>query len=110
MPWKPPTRCATPGCAELTHTARCAKHASETQARRQAKETWRDYGAQWQQTRKKVLRAEPGCRFCQNPATDVDHIIPLKDGGTHDLSNLRPLCKSCHSRRTYYDTIGKAKP
>jgi hypothetical protein len=26
----------------------------------------------------------------------VDHIIPLADGGTHDESNLMPLCKRCH--------------
>jgi 5-methylcytosine-specific restriction protein A len=27
---------------------------------------------------------------------EVDHIIPLAEGGTHDLANLRCLCIPCH--------------
>lgn len=33
-------------------------------------------------------------------AKHVDHIVPLKDGGTHAFSNLQSLCRSCHSRKT----------
>lgn len=33
-------------------------------------------------------------------ATEVHHIKPLSEGGTNDLNNLMPLCKSCHSRIT----------
>jgi 5-methylcytosine-specific restriction endonuclease McrA len=29
----------------------------------------------------------------------LDHIIPLSQGGTHDLDNLVLACKSCNSRR-----------
>ena len=29
----------------------------------------------------------------------IDHIIPRKAGGTHDLDNLRVLCKSCNLRK-----------
>jgi 5-methylcytosine-specific restriction protein A len=109
MPWKPASRCITAGCPELTHKARCKKHAREVEQKRLARETWRDYGSNWKFIRAKVLRAEPNCRLCGAQATEIDHIVPLKEGGTHDLENLRPLCKSCHSRRTYYDTIGKDK-
>lgn len=109
MPWKPPTRCTEPGCPELVQGSRCTKHAKQAQARRAARETWRDYGADWQRVRKLILKREPACRMCGQKATDVDHITPLKDGGTHDPSNLRPLCHSCHSRRTYYDTIAKRR-
>jgi 5-methylcytosine-specific restriction endonuclease McrA len=43
-------------------------------------------------------------RICQICGTDqgemhIDHIIPRKVGGTHDLDNLRVLCKSCNLRK-----------
>lgn len=46
-------------------------------------------------------KGEPLCRLCHAggkvvPAAVVDHIIPLADGGTHEQSNLMPLCKRCH--------------
>ncbi len=33
-------------------------------------------------------------------ATEIDHIIPLKNGGTNDIENLQALCKRCHSKKT----------
>lgn len=107
MPMKPPTRCVAPGCPELVQGARCAEHQRQKDKTRRERETWRDYGPEWKHARARVLRAEPNCRNCGGKATEVDHIVPLKDGGTHDLANLRPMCKSCHSRRTYYDTLGR---
>lgn len=43
-------------------------------------------------------------RLCQICGTDegemhIDHIIPRKSGGTHDLDNLRVLCKNCNLRK-----------
>ena len=43
-------------------------------------------------------------RVCQLCGTDegemhIDHIIPRKVGGGHDLDNLRVLCKSCNLRK-----------
>ncbi len=31
---------------------------------------------------------------------DVDHVIPVFEGGTSDLENLRLLCKDCHNKKT----------
>ena len=31
---------------------------------------------------------------------ELDHIVPLIDGGSHDLPNLQTLCTPCHKRKT----------
>ena len=39
--------------------------------------------------------------LCLRPATDVDHIVELADGGSfHDWTNLRSLCYECHQKKT----------
>lgn len=39
------------------------------------------------------------CWVCGVAAEATDHVIPLNTGGPHWPSNLRPICKSCNSRR-----------
>lgn len=40
------------------------------------------------------------CLACKkNNKSTVDHVIPLKLGGTNNPSNLQPLCLSCNSRK-----------
>lgn len=41
----------------------------------------------------------PGCWICGGQKEQVDHVKPLAKGGLHCLSNLRPICKSCNSRK-----------
>lgn len=31
---------------------------------------------------------------------DIDHVLPLADGGSNDISNLQALCPSCHRVKT----------
>jgi len=44
------------------------------------------------------------CNLCLNPfgssSFEIDHIIPLEQGGTNDLENLQGLCDSCHIFKT----------
>jgi len=35
---------------------------------------------------------------------ELDHIVPLIDGGTHDLSNLQTLCAPCHRSKSARET------
>jgi 5-methylcytosine-specific restriction endonuclease McrA len=41
------------------------------------------------------------CQECGAPATQVDHVVPVIDGGTDDPANLRALCREHNlARRT----------
>jgi len=46
------------------------------------------------------------------PSPNVDHIQPRKEHPARamELSNLRTLCRSCHSKITMADNHGKNKP
>lgn len=62
-------------------------------------------GRPWRRLRDAVLAREPLCRTCQaqgriREATQVDHIIPLAQGGTNAVSNLAPICADCHKFKT----------
>jgi len=60
----------------------------------------RGYDWAWRVARSEHLAVEPMCRSCGQPATDVDHIAPLRSGGSDDHANLQSLCHACHSRKT----------
>lgn len=52
---------------------------------------------------KKLVELHYKCQICFKSEPEVkitiDHIIPLKRGGTNDIDNLQPLCLSCNSRK-----------
>jgi hypothetical protein len=46
------------------------------------------------------------CAYCyRNPATTVDHVIPLSQNGLHEIGNVLPSCKTCN----YGKIVGKHK-
>ena len=38
------------------------------------------------------------CVQCGRVATDLHHIQCRSTGGTDDVENLKPLCRSCHNQ------------
>jgi 5-methylcytosine-specific restriction endonuclease McrA len=40
---------------------------------------------------------------------ELDHIVPLIDGGTHDDENLQTLCTPCHTRKTAAEARARAE-
>ena len=39
----------------------------------------------------------------------IDHTLPLWEGGTNTMSNLRALCVSCHAAKTQLEGIRRAQ-
>ncbi len=65
----------------------------------------RGYGYGWRRIRLAHLRRHPLCVMCESQghtvqATDVDHVVPLRRGGTHAASNLQSLCHYHHASKT----------
>lgn len=64
------------------------------------------YDSKWQAIRLEVLARDGGlCRLgltgCTRVADQVDHIVPLSEGGARlELSNLRAACRHCNLRRS----------
>lgn len=57
---------------------------------------------QWQHLRLQVLHRDGWqCTRCgSRQRLEVDHVVPLADGGTDDKDNLRTLCRACHVAET----------
>jgi 5-methylcytosine-specific restriction endonuclease McrA len=51
----------------------------------------------WRELREQILtRDRWACVVCGEPATEVDHIVEVRDGGTDHPGNLRSLCAEHH--------------
>ena len=64
----------------------------------------RGYDSAWYRLRNDFVRAHPTCCVpgCGQPTEEVDHKIPVRQRPDLrlDWSNLQPLCKSHHSKKT----------
>jgi 5-methylcytosine-specific restriction enzyme A len=65
--------------------------------------------------RQRILAQEPLCRPCNEAgrvtvATEIDHIVPLENGGGYDESNVQPICTHCHQAKTARDRGYRVKP
>lgn len=99
--------CNSPMCPRLaTEGAYCDEHRRLYDDHHRAGSNARGYNYRWRKIRARVLKNNPLCadpdgvHTFPEPATEVDHIKPLRMGGTNQYDNLQSLCKSCHSRKT----------
>ena len=74
---------------------------------------WPYCTVRWRKLRRQKLTEDPLCAHCQaigkvTPATQVDHVRPINQGGDPwAWDNLQALCASCHSRKTKLSDKGK---
>ena len=62
-------------------------------------------GRKWMTIRERWFRAHPLCVKCEEMgrvtmASQLDHVVPLIDGGRDDESNYQSLCTDHHSEKT----------
>jgi 5-methylcytosine-specific restriction endonuclease McrA len=89
------TLCVVPGCPyTAAYRGRCLAHSVKGPAKRGS--TWR-----WRRQRQVILRRDDYvCWICLRSGADsVDHVTPVKHGGTDDASNLRAAHLTCNQRR-----------
>ena len=90
--------CPAPDCPNLQP---CPDHAPKpwsSSTRRQSTVS----GWEQQRRAKRILRRDDTCHVCGLPgANEVDHVIPIAEGGADDETNLAPIHSiPCHRRKT----------
>ena len=104
--------CAT--CGKPTtnprHCNNCTPHGRHTRS-----PTTRAQDADYRRHRQTVLADSPNCAYCPAPATTIDHIVAVSNGGTNALSNLVPACARCNRTKSNRDdwqptTVADAHP
>lgn len=103
MATRAPTRCTQ--CKRLaTHQGRCDQHQVKPWERSSAN-TRALTGRQREHFRQATLRANPTCAWCNQPATEADHILAIGLGGDpHDWENNgQGLCDTHHAIKTKRD-------
>lgn len=126
MPTRAPRCCPTTGCAGLAYNHGPCEACKAERPARSAETAARDrfyHSAEWLRFRAWFLATtceQAGCQhkaehqLCQDchdagrvtQAKDVDHIKPRSQGGAPlDATNVRGLCRPCHSRRTMRDHV-----
>lgn len=103
MPTEPKRICTYPGCNTLVLKGRCERHPYPK--KKPDVSPWRQgYNAEWSRIRRHYLDHHIYCEYrvkCNGAkATEVDHIVPLRQGGTHAMDNLAAVCKRCHAYKT----------
>jgi 5-methylcytosine-specific restriction protein A len=104
--------CRWPGCAAIVpfgvRPGYCPVHRGQAD-RARGTAAARGYDRRWAELSRAFLRGHARCELCGAPATDTDHRMPRRAGGSDAWANLRALCGTCHRRRTAIDSSGWRK-
>lgn len=76
-------------CGRPSSASRCPAHVLRNGSSRS-----------WRRIRAQILALDGyRCQICGEPASEVDHIRRLADGGSDSPHNLRSLCRAHHAER-----------
>jgi 5-methylcytosine-specific restriction enzyme A len=69
------------------------------------------HSQKWLNTRKAVLSRDPICKVCDDAlSTQVDHIVPLSQGGDpYALDGLQGICVPCHARKSGQESAAQLR-
>lgn len=101
--------CNKIGCPEIVTGANyCPEHLLPARGPAWANSTRnRKNPPGWDRTRKSVLfRAKNECAYCGGHANEVDHVIPVSQGGSHNITNLVACCTNCNRQKNYAERTG----
>ena len=74
----------------------------DSRCRRGFNRKYRFFVITWRQVRYRAFRRDKwACVKCGRRAREVDHIVPLAEGGNEfDINNCQSLCRACHLQKT----------
>ncbi|MAM85719.1 HNH endonuclease [Marinobacter sp. UBA2678] len=86
----------------------CEAHADQAKSWTRGRASRGRGGRPWRRLRDQVLERDRylcQCEECRSlsrirPAQEVDHIVPLTEGGTDAATNLRAINRDCHKEKT----------
>ena len=93
--------CATCGTPSLE--GHCPDHCRKPWATSRRRERMGMSGGAWDTVRRRVLTRDRGvgylCDSADTPASEVDHLIDVADGGTSRMDNCASVHPDCHARK-----------
>ncbi|WP_078969910.1 HNH endonuclease [Streptomyces natalensis] len=53
--------------------------------------------------RAEILTRWSGCAYCDGPAEELDHVVPLARGGPDTSDNIVAACRTCNATKYTHD-------
>jgi 5-methylcytosine-specific restriction endonuclease McrA len=104
-------RCITPGggrtCSDNGYAvpgrSRCRAHGGGAWGRQPPGRQAAYSSSTYRRNRELAIEREPTCHWrfpgCTGKSTTADHLVPVAEGGGHELENLVGSCSKCNEKR-----------